>query len=526
VWQPLFQEALDYWSQGTGVTYVYEPNDDGVIFNAQSGVLGVRGDVRFFGFNIDDPGNILGFAYTPNYGDCVLDITEPSSFWTNFFYRTNLITHEMGHALNLAHVIMQGPDDALMEPYISQSFAGPLHDDYRGVGYLYGDSYAGNDDVSTAAEISFDWNISVSGMLGPTTVEPGDFFVVNVSEPVIAVVRVVPVGFSYFTSPQVGENETEVFNLTNSLIIYDLALSVYDSDSNLLDSVDNATFGEEELLYLSGVELGELFIEVSMGSDSVDVEDTQMYDLFITFTDATPSVTPSISVSPSVTPSVSPTPSVTPSISVSPSVTPSISPSPSVTPSISPSPSVTPSISVSPSITRTPSPTPEIQLDVTVHATVQAADTDVCTFTITFEATAADDICDLIEGALDQVEKVEFTTTCSTSEDQTQVTLTVTLNSSKDAANTCKLVKNGELSDALRNAGFEEVSVEFDQPSAASSLSLFTCGQFKVRLSHNNKQHNIHNNTKTTTMTGHQQTRFLLGFFSFPFILGPFTTKE
>jgi hypothetical protein len=92
---------------------------------------------------------------------------------------------------------------------------------------------------------------------------------------------------------------------------------------------------------------------------------------------ASPSPTPSITISPSRTPSITPsisisaTPSVTPSISISrtPSVTPSISISatPSVTPSISISrtPSITPSISIS----RTPSVTPSISISRTPSVT-------------------------------------------------------------------------------------------------------------------------------------------------------------
>ena len=61
-WFQLFEESFDRWAQLGGVTYVYEPHDDGVLHPSASGVLGVRGDIRIGGFNIDGASNTLAFT--------------------------------------------------------------------------------------------------------------------------------------------------------------------------------------------------------------------------------------------------------------------------------------------------------------------------------------------------------------------------------------------------------------------------------------------------------------------------------
>ncbi len=89
-WFPLVQQAYDRWSQVSGLTFVYEPNDDGLAMGAQGarGVSGVRGDVRISGRNIDGNSNVLAFNYFPNNGgndpldgDMVIDTND--NFYRN-----------------------------------------------------------------------------------------------------------------------------------------------------------------------------------------------------------------------------------------------------------------------------------------------------------------------------------------------------------------------------------------------------------------------------------------------------------
>ena len=78
-WLALLQEVFDRWGELTGITYIYEPNDDGASFVGSEGSIGVRGDVRIGGHNIDGTAGILGYNFFPDVGDMVLDTGDSSS---------------------------------------------------------------------------------------------------------------------------------------------------------------------------------------------------------------------------------------------------------------------------------------------------------------------------------------------------------------------------------------------------------------------------------------------------------------
>ena len=64
-WFPLFERMYDLWSEQTGLTFVYEPNDDQVpVASAQDadrGILGVRPDMRVSGTALDGNFGVLGY---------------------------------------------------------------------------------------------------------------------------------------------------------------------------------------------------------------------------------------------------------------------------------------------------------------------------------------------------------------------------------------------------------------------------------------------------------------------------------
>ena len=140
-WFSLFQQSFDRWSQLGGITFKYEPNDNGSILNTSAGVLGVRGDVRIGGAFVDGPNGTLAYTWLPDSGDMVIDTGE-TGFYSNSSnnYRAlrNTVMHELGHAFGLLH-IESSTDALLMEPFINSSFDGPQLDDIRGIQGLYGD---------------------------------------------------------------------------------------------------------------------------------------------------------------------------------------------------------------------------------------------------------------------------------------------------------------------------------------------------------------------------------------------------
>jgi serralysin len=141
-WFHLFDESFGRWAELGGVTYVYESNDDGVLHPSASGALGVRGDIRIGGYNIDGAGDVLAFNYLPpNGSDMVLDTGEAAFFANaanNHVNFRNTVMHEIGHGFGMLHV--NSTSNLLMEPVINSSFDGPQLDEVRGVQFFFGDA--------------------------------------------------------------------------------------------------------------------------------------------------------------------------------------------------------------------------------------------------------------------------------------------------------------------------------------------------------------------------------------------------
>ena len=164
VWFPLLQESMDNLAAQAGLNLVYEPNDNGVAFTpfpSGRGVLGLRGDIRLSGLNIDGDFGVLGFAFSPDYGDIVLDTADAffDNTSNNSLRLVNTLTHEIGHALGLGHVCPLN-QTKLMEPFISVRFRGAQFDETYSLQRQYGDSlesHSGitqNDSVATATPLA------------------------------------------------------------------------------------------------------------------------------------------------------------------------------------------------------------------------------------------------------------------------------------------------------------------------------------------------------------------------------------
>jgi serralysin len=132
------------------VNFVYEPHDDGVLHPSSNGALGVRGDIRLAGFNVDGPSGTLAFTYVPSGGsDMAIDTSESSLFTSganlNHVYFRDTLMHEIGHTFGLEHVSTNeaATGKLLMEPFIDDSanpIDGPQLDEVRGVQFFFGDA--------------------------------------------------------------------------------------------------------------------------------------------------------------------------------------------------------------------------------------------------------------------------------------------------------------------------------------------------------------------------------------------------
>jgi serralysin len=170
-WFHLFSDSFNRWNQLGGINFVYEPHDTTLTLgNSSSGSLGVRGDIRIGGANIDGANDTLAETLLPQIGDILFDTADNSFFadaTSNHLAFRNTMMHETGHAFGLVHVI-SNTNDFLMEPVINLDFDGPQLDEVRAVQYFYGDpnekshNMLGNNTASLATALG---SISIGGMI-------------------------------------------------------------------------------------------------------------------------------------------------------------------------------------------------------------------------------------------------------------------------------------------------------------------------------------------------------------------------
>jgi hypothetical protein len=141
-WFHFIDDAFERWDELSGVNYVYEPHDDGVVHPSGAGFLGVRGDIRLGGRSVDGASGTLAYTWLPPFGsDMTLDTGDAAFFMlaTNDHVRLrNTWAHEIGHSFGILHVSSTG-SNLLMETLIDTSFDGPQLDEVRGVQFFFGD---------------------------------------------------------------------------------------------------------------------------------------------------------------------------------------------------------------------------------------------------------------------------------------------------------------------------------------------------------------------------------------------------
>lgn len=162
-WFALVQQSFNRWNEVSGVTFVYEPSDDGTVHGAFLGSLGIRGDVRLAGASVDGAGSTLAEAgFIPN-ADITIDTADAAHFsapggFAPYINLRSTMMHEIGHTLGLGH---SSSNNAafLMEAALQTLFDGPQIDDIRGAHHLYGDfreksnNGTGNDTFATATPL-------------------------------------------------------------------------------------------------------------------------------------------------------------------------------------------------------------------------------------------------------------------------------------------------------------------------------------------------------------------------------------
>ncbi len=267
-WFPIFEQSFNRLSALSGVTYIYEPNDDARAFsdtNNARGVLDTRGDIRLGGKSYGSGSNILASNYFPDFGEMMINTDQVTRFTNstnNSRLFRNTLMHEVMHGIGISHV--ESSNAAfLIEPILSTGFDGPQLDDLLAMQRLYGDVYEKNGGNDVVGNATFLGTLSPTnpiqiGTLGNSTAiaasqidflsidddSDTDFFSFSLTERLHVSLDLTPRGATYMVGPQGGTQSP-----LNTLTLSDLSLALFDiNGTTLLDLANaNSAGGAEQI---------------------------------------------------------------------------------------------------------------------------------------------------------------------------------------------------------------------------------------------------------------------------------------
>lgn len=249
VWQAKFASVFERWGYVCGIRYV-QVADDGASWSNSPGVLGQRGDVRIGARPMDGASGVLAYNYQPNNGNMLLDADEPwNAPGQNYIFLRNIVAHEHGHGWGLAHCCPIN-NTKLLEPYYSNSFDGPQHDDIRGAHQYYGDRYEDNDNSGTASRLGTIPHDTTFSPLSLDHIGDVDYYKFAIPAGQGFTLTLVPIGGTYLQGPQNQDGSCTAGTPVNSLLNADPELWLYNaSGGNLLAASTLAPIGEPEQIY-------------------------------------------------------------------------------------------------------------------------------------------------------------------------------------------------------------------------------------------------------------------------------------
>ena len=309
-WFPLVNSTFERWEAVSGITFTYEPNDDGARHSfGSTGTLGVRGDIRIGGTRIDGNSGVLAYNYYPSGGgDMVIDTADSFYNYTgsNSLRLRNVVAHEIGHGIGLGHVSTNV--GSLMNPFLSTSFDGPQFDDILAAQRAYGDpneSLDGNESFDDATDLGVFGDgdvLTIGSDADSTSIFPletdfasvrdgsdSDFFMFTVGDGSNVTLTLDSIGPSYDEGPQGGSRTN--FDASQQS---DLTLTLLAADgTTVLGTSNSAGLGGSESI-TDSLGAGTYFIRVTGSanatqfyqlSTAVDV-DASFTDVSISATDA------------------------------------------------------------------------------------------------------------------------------------------------------------------------------------------------------------------------------------------------
>ncbi len=318
-WFSDFQTAFDRWGDVSGLTFVYEPYDDGAITSSTlaSGFRGQRADMRIGGTTIAEEG-VLARNYYPDYGgDMTINTSQLSFFASDPVAFQNTLMHEAGHGVGIQHVesydfldpdtqMKSGGGEFLMEPVLNTSFFGPQFDDILSVHRFHGDVHeksnggSGNDIYQNATSLGVIAN-GTTAMIGtdaqpdPNTLLPlpveeenvdfvsidglgdADFFSFEIIHPAETDIILTPLGPVYPEGPQLFPPAPALSSLDTSAL-NNLSVQLFDSTGVVQLASDNSglTGETDSILGFTPTSPGTYYVRVEGEFDTV-----QMYQLSV-----------------------------------------------------------------------------------------------------------------------------------------------------------------------------------------------------------------------------------------------------
>lgn len=300
-WQPIMASSFDRWASISGLSFTFEPNDDGESFFFTTGVTGARADIRIGGFAQDGPSGVLANAWSPNR-DITFDTAD--TFYNNTANNSQrlrtVLAHEIGHVLGMPHVL-PSPIGFLMQPSFNSSFDGPQLHDIMVAQWGYGDALEksnfglGNDDFATATAlgnlavgssvaIGEDGRVDLANLIVGS--DEIDFFSIDdetdidtfrftLEEISNLTINLEALGFDYLTGPQDGPG-----TMFNSRDRSDLSFELFDSFENSLSLINSMGLEGTETGSFSSLSAGDYFLKIYGvdNADTIDI-DTQFYAL-------------------------------------------------------------------------------------------------------------------------------------------------------------------------------------------------------------------------------------------------------
>lgn len=283
-WREHLQYAIDRWGELSGITFVYEPADDGADISSLPGQIGVNGDVRIGGRSFyENTAGLVAFNFYPPIGDMVINTDDVvvGSWLSNVQALRNTIGHELGHGLGINHVCpINGTK--LMEPNIHIVFDGPQHDDILAVHRGYGDPHE-NNNLMTGTSLGTITTISMSNASVDDQSDL-DVFSFNADAYSMLDATLTPQGQIYLQGGLNVDGACSSGTPFDSRAVHDLVLEVLDPSGTVMTTVNASAIGESESLVGFVLDFGDGIYRVRARSNSDGVSKTQLYELELTLT--------------------------------------------------------------------------------------------------------------------------------------------------------------------------------------------------------------------------------------------------